>query len=406
MRVKYWISSLTVREQSSTAECSPYSPFGVFMRARPILVAAASVLVAVLGIPAAGADRSPDYVKEPVATGTGGAVASAEFDASKAGIETLQSGGNAIDAAVASREHARRHRAVRGRTGRRRIHGHLPGQDRTRSSTIDGREKCAAACTSQLFIDPATGQAAARSRRPAARACRSACRAWSPPGPTPCAATASAASPPTCSPAIDVARRGFTIDGRLRPAGAGVAARPAGIHQQPRPVPHRRPASRCRSAPRCATPIWRAPTPTLARHGAGLPVRRTARRRHRAHRAAPAGLARRRRFTVRPGIMTAADVAELHGAARAPTHVNYRGLDVYGMAPPSCGGLTIGEALNILSGFAICPSEPRAQALFQYLEASPARVRRPQRLHRRLATTSTCRSTGCSTRTSPPPAAA
>ena len=32
----------------------------------------------------------------------------------------------------------------------------------------------------------------------------------------------------------------------------------------------------------------------------------------------------------------------------APTHVNYRGLDVYGMAPPSSGGSTEGEILNIL----------------------------------------------------------
>jgi gamma-glutamyltranspeptidase/glutathione hydrolase len=39
------------------------------------------------------------------------------------------------------------------------------------------------------------------------------------------------------------------------------------------------------------------------------------------------------------------------------------------MAPPSSGGLTTGEALNILSGWDLS-SEPRAQALFQYLEAS------------------------------------
>ena len=40
------------------------------------------------------------------------------------------------------------------------------------------------------------------------------------------------------------------------------------------------------------------------------------------------------------------------------------------MAPPSSGGITIGEALNILSAVAAVGNEPRAQALFQYLEAS------------------------------------
>jgi gamma-glutamyltranspeptidase/glutathione hydrolase len=74
-------------------------------------------------------------------------------------------------------------------------------------------------------------------------------------------------------------------------------------------------------------------------------------------------------LAVRPGIMTAQDVANYTAKNRAPTHVNYRGLDVYGMAPPSSGGLTVGEALNILSGFKLS-AESRTTALFHYLEAS------------------------------------
>jgi gamma-glutamyltranspeptidase/glutathione hydrolase len=47
--------------------------------------------------------------------------------------------------------------------------------------------------------------------------------------------------------------------------------------------------------------------------------------------------------------------------------VNYRGLDVYGMAPPSSGGSTVGEALNIMKNFHF--SDP-VQAVHTYLEAS------------------------------------
>jgi gamma-glutamyltranspeptidase/glutathione hydrolase len=53
----------------------------------------------------------------------------------------------------------------------------------------------------------------------------------------------------------------------------------------------------------------------------------------------------------------------------APTHVRYRGLDIYSMAPPSSSGSTVGEALNILSGYNLA-AEPRVTALFHYLEAS------------------------------------
>ena len=54
---------------------------------------------------------------------------------------------------------------------------------------------------------------------------------------------------------------------------------------------------------------------------------------------------------------------------QAPTHVNYRGYDVYGMAPSSSGGTTVGEALNILEPFNLS-TMTRPQALHHYLEAS------------------------------------
>ncbi|MDQ3954289.1 MAG: gamma-glutamyltransferase [Actinomycetota bacterium] len=71
----------------------------------------------------------------------------------------------------------------------------------------------------------------------------------------------------------------------------------------------------------------------------------------------------------RPGLMTVDDVRGYTAPEREPTHVDYRGLDVYGMGPPSSGGSTVGEALNILEGFDL-EDLSREEALHLYLEAS------------------------------------
>ncbi|MGI8886992.1 MAG: gamma-glutamyltransferase family protein [Gaiellaceae bacterium] len=54
---------------------------------------------------------------------------------------------------------------------------------------------------------------------------------------------------------------------------------------------------------------------------------------------------------------------------RAPAHVTYRGLDVFGMGPPSSGGSTVGEALNIVEGYPLA-TMTREAALHHFLEAS------------------------------------
>jgi gamma-glutamyltranspeptidase/glutathione hydrolase len=72
---------------------------------------------------------------------------------------------------------------------------------------------------------------------------------------------------------------------------------------------------------------------------------------------------------VRNGLLRDIDLAIYDAPLREPTRVDYRGLEVYGMAPPSSGGTTVGEALNILE-LSRLSSLPREQALHRYLEAS------------------------------------
>ena len=71
----------------------------------------------------------------------------------------------------------------------------------------------------------------------------------------------------------------------------------------------------------------------------------------------------------RAGLLTEADLAAYTAPEREPTHVNYHGLDVWSMGPPSSGGSTVGEALNILEGYPDLSSD-RTRALHLFLEAS------------------------------------
>jgi gamma-glutamyltranspeptidase/glutathione hydrolase len=73
--------------------------------------------------------------------------------------------------------------------------------------------------------------------------------------------------------------------------------------------------------------------------------------------------------TVHAGTMTPSDLASYLAIGRKPTKISYRGLDVYGMGPPSSGGSTVGEALNILEGYRDF-GQDRVKSLHRYLEAS------------------------------------
>ena len=131
------------------------------MRRWPIVSAVSAVAVVLLALPsgarAAAGGGPAGAVKEPVAIGSGGAVASMDLDASQAGIDVLKHGGNAIDAAVATASALGvTIPFVAGPGGGGFMVIYLAKTHQV--VTIDGRENCPAACTSTMFIDPKTGQ--------------------------------------------------------------------------------------------------------------------------------------------------------------------------------------------------------------------------------------------------------
>jgi gamma-glutamyltranspeptidase/glutathione hydrolase len=74
----------------------------------------------------------------------------------------------------------------------------------------------------------------------------------------------------------------------------------------------------------------------------------------------------------KPGLMTLDDLNAYRVKQRDPVHLKYFGADVYGMGPPSSGGTTILEALNILQDFQRrgVAFNGRVDLLYHYLEAS------------------------------------
>ena len=76
----------------------PQSCWGALRVARPLLLVVAAA--AALAAPVAASAQPSSHVSQPVATGSGGAVATVDGVASSRAIAALRDGGNAVDAAV------------------------------------------------------------------------------------------------------------------------------------------------------------------------------------------------------------------------------------------------------------------------------------------------------------------
>ena len=300
------------------------------------------------------------HAKTPVATGTGGAVATISAPASRAAMTILDKGGNAIDAAVAAA-------AALGVTdpfscgigGGGFMMIYLAKEKRV--ITIDHRETAPAAATPALFIengreadfDTAVASGASVGVPGTVRGWHEALTRYG-----------TMTFRDVLQPAIGVATKGFPVSETF-----------SHLTAQNETKFHRFPAtSALYLKDGKALPAGHVLTnPDLARAYKAIAANGyrafysgpMARAIVGAVNAPPAAAG----IKVRGGTMTLADLANYESRIRQPVRTTYRGYEIYGMPLPGSGGIAIGEALNILEGYNL-KSLPRATAEHLYLEAS------------------------------------
>ncbi|GAA1264113.1 gamma-glutamyltransferase [Sphaerisporangium rubeum] len=323
--------------------------------ALPVAAAVASAGLVAQPVHADPAAHAPQ-VKAPVAEGHGGAVATVDLDASKAALGVLKQGGNAMDAAVAGA-------AALGVTEPYSAGlaggGFLVYYDakHRRVTTIDGREKAPAAMTETAFQE--NGAAI-----PFADAVTSGLSVGVPGSVAQWELAlkkfGTLSLKQALKPAADLADRGFVVDQTFYDQTQQNAARfadftsTAALYLPGGNPPAVGSVFRNPDLARTYRELGRRGGSWLYGGGLGAELVATVKK-------PPVRPGSTR--VVRPGLMTTADLRAYRALERAPSKVGYGPLEVYGMAPPSSGGSTVGEALKILQAL------PDV-GLHEYLEAS------------------------------------
>ncbi|WP_405826837.1 gamma-glutamyltransferase [Streptomyces sp. NBC_00838] len=310
--------------------------------------------------PAQAPEKTP--AKTPVAVGYGGAVSSVDKDASAVGIEVLRRGGNAVDAAVATAAALGVTEPYSAGIGGGGYFVYYDARSRS-VHTIDGRETAPRSADATLFQEDGkpipfaegvtSGLSVGTPGTPATW--ERALDSWG-----------STSLRQLLKPAERLAKDGFTVDETFRSQTASNQARFADF-----------PASAELFLPGGELPVTGSvfKNPDLARtyaelgrHGTGALYRGDlARDIVRTVRTPPVDPDATRK--VRAGDLTTGDLAAYRTKRQAPTKISYRGLDVYGMAPSSSGGTSVGEALNILESTDLARATQK-QYLHRFVEAS------------------------------------
>ena len=336
------------------------------MNSSPARLLTIVLLIAALGLvlPASGAlgAKPVQSTKQPTATGTGGAVATVDHDASQVGMQVLKEGGNAVDAAVATAAAlgvTEPYSCGIGGGGFMVIYD----AESDSVSTIDSRETAPAAFQENSFLE--NGQPIPIEERVTSGlgvGVPGTIDGWE-------QALGKFGSRPLSEllqPSIRLAARGFVVDQTYRQQTSDNLARFEDFTST-------RETFLRNGQPPAVGSTFRNPdlAATYSRiadgGGDAFYSGRTARAIVETVKDPPVDDPNR---NVRPGLMETSDLSDYHSIERAPTESSYRGMQVYGMGPPSSGGSTVGEALNILEGYSMSDPLRRNDALHRYLEAS------------------------------------
>lgn len=321
---------------------------------RPVRTVLVSSIIVTLVLPSAA------WAKTPVATGTGGAVATISEPASKAALAILNQGGNAIDAAVAAA-------ATLGVTdpfscgiGGGGFMVIYLAKDK-RVITIDHRETAPASFTPTVFQQngaPMTFETVRDSGMSVG--VPGTVRGWH----EALDRYGSMSFKQVLAPAIAVATNGFVVNDnfshlvRLNKNKFGMFPATAALYLKNGDAVA---AGSTLRNPDLAKAYRELSAGGVKAFYSGKMARAVVDAVN--HPATAPGV------RVRGGDMSLADLANYEARLRQPVHSTYRGYDIYGMPLPGSGGIAIAEALNILEGYDL-KSMPRAQAEHLYLEAS------------------------------------
>ena len=315
------------------------------------------------GAPASGQRQAAE--KLPVQTGYGGAVASVDADATAAGLKALRSGGNAVDAAVATAAALGVTEPYSAGVGGGGYFVYYDAKSRT-VQTIDGRETAPKTMPHDAFIDKTTGKP----------------YNFTPELVTSGVSVGVPGTPATweralnrwgrrslgqdLQPAIQIAQHGFVVDPTFRKQTEENQIRFAAFPATSKLyLPGGNPPA---VGSTFRNPDLAKTYRLMARQGADAIYRGPVAKeivdnvRHPRTSATTA-------LPVPPGFMKLSDLSSYRALNQKPTRIDYRGLDVYSMAPSSSGGTTVGEALNILENYDLSAMST-GQALHYYLDAS------------------------------------
>ncbi|WTW97759.1 gamma-glutamyltransferase [Streptomycetaceae bacterium NBC_01309] len=328
-------------------------------------IAAAALLVGASPVASAHpGSGGGEFPKVPVMTGYGGAVSSVDPDATRIGLEVLRRGGNAVDAAVATAAALGVTEPYSAGIGGGGYFVYYDAKSRT-VRTIDGRETAPFRMTATSFIDPATGLPL-----PFDQGVNSGLSVGVPGTPATWEAAlrrwGTLSLRQALDPAASLAARGFVVDATFQAQTATNQSRFDDIvPTRDLFLPGGRPpvvgsTFRNPDLARTYRDMGRYGVDWLYRGALGREVVQTVK-------APPVAPDADRVF--RPGLMETRDLAKYSVIDRKPTQADYRGVTVYGMAPSSSGGTTVGEALNILETVDLAGMDA-ATAAHYYLEAS------------------------------------